>query len=125
MIVKSGEPVTITGYYKLVNHNPECFRTTMSNGMFFKKREEAPMTGACEHVAEWELISEYESKKLCESCGKKLGSVIHSPLCIWYYLKKGWNKSKHDDKTEDFIDGVCDGIILESENDKRKYEGMK
>ena len=63
MIVKSGEPITVAGYYKLVNHNPECFRTTMSNNMFFKKREEAPMTGACEHVAEWELISEYEDKK--------------------------------------------------------------
>lgn len=59
MIVKSGEPITIAGYYKLVNHNPKCFTTIQSNRMFFKKRESAPMTGSCEHIAEWEFIEAY------------------------------------------------------------------
>jgi len=54
--VLSGEPITIEGFYKLVNHNPECFIPVQANRMFFKKREKAPMTGSCYHKAEWQFI---------------------------------------------------------------------
>ena len=54
--VMSGEPITIEGFYKLVNHNPECFIPVQANRMFFKKQEEAPMTGSCYHKAEWQFI---------------------------------------------------------------------
>ena len=61
MIVKSGERVTVAGFYKLVNHDQKCFITTMSSRMFFKKGEEAPMTGSCDHVADWEFIEPMDS----------------------------------------------------------------
>lgn len=60
MIVKSGERIEVSGYYKLVNHSKECFIPMQANNMFFKKREEAPMTGSCEHIAEWELVERYK-----------------------------------------------------------------
>lgn len=68
-IIKTGNKFKITGYYKLTNHNYDCFVPQQAKNMFFKKGDTAPTIGSCYHIVDWQLIERYNPKNIKYSDG--------------------------------------------------------
>ncbi len=54
--VKSGQAVSITGFYEPLTHNGECLILDNEKKIFLCRGSEAPKILSCQHNIEWGLM---------------------------------------------------------------------
>lgn len=64
MLIKSGDKVPITGYYRYFGHKnldeyDHCVIVPSMNNMLFKKGSTAITTGSCKHTIIWRFIRKF------------------------------------------------------------------